>query len=84
MSRVLRKPAAVRDLIANGRHIAKDNFSASERFLDPAERTFAELTRHFHMAKCVNWTPARKPPWPVDRLKSANPPRHPQNFLPLS
>jgi len=51
MSRVLKKPAAVRDLIANGRHIAKDSLSAAERFLDAAERTFAELARHPHMGR---------------------------------
>ncbi len=44
MSRVLKKPAAVRDLIANGGHIARDNFTA-------AERTFAELARHPHMGR---------------------------------
>ena len=43
MSRVLKKPAAVRDLIANGRHIAKDSLSAAERFLDAAERYFRRV-----------------------------------------
>jgi len=46
MSRILRRPVALRDLIANGRHIAKENPMAAEHFLDAAERTFTELARH--------------------------------------
>lgn len=46
MSRLLKKPASLRDLIAHGRHIARDNPNAAERFLDAAERTFNQLVNH--------------------------------------
>ena len=51
MSRVLRKPKALRDLIANGRYIAKHSPLAAERFLNEAERTFEQLARQPYMGR---------------------------------
>jgi toxin ParE1/3/4 len=51
MSRVRKKPAALRDLIANGRYIFKENPSAAERFLEAAEKTFDELAKRPYLGR---------------------------------
>jgi len=43
MSRVLRRPATVRDLVRIARHIKRDNEEAAERFLEATEATFHRL-----------------------------------------
>jgi toxin ParE1/3/4 len=45
MTRIIKRPAAKRDLIEQANFIALDNLEAALRFLDAAERTFASLAR---------------------------------------
>jgi toxin ParE1/3/4 len=43
MSRILKRPAAIRDLVAIGRYIRREDGEAAERFLVAAEETFHRL-----------------------------------------
>jgi toxin ParE1/3/4 len=45
MSRILKRRAAKTDLIEQADFIAQDNLEAALRFLEAAEKTFAQLTR---------------------------------------
>ncbi len=46
MTRVLRKPASLRDLVAIGRYIATENPDAAERFRAAAQQTYELLAGH--------------------------------------
>jgi toxin ParE1/3/4 len=45
MTRIIKRPAAKRDLIEQADFIAQDNLDAALRFLDAEEQTFAQLAR---------------------------------------
>jgi len=45
MIRIIKRPAAKRDLVEQADFIAQDNLEAALRFLDAAEKTFAQLAR---------------------------------------
>jgi toxin ParE1/3/4 len=45
MTRIIRRPVAKQDLIEQADFIAQDNLDAALRFLDAAEKTFAQLSR---------------------------------------
>ena len=45
MTRIIKRPAAKHDLIEQADFIAQDNLDAALRFLDAAEKTFAQLAR---------------------------------------
>jgi plasmid stabilization system protein ParE len=45
MTRIIKRPAAKQDLIEQADYIAQDNLDAALRFLDAAEKTFAQLAR---------------------------------------
>lgn len=45
MTRIIKRPAAKRDLIEQADFIAQENLEAALRFLDAAEKTFAQLAR---------------------------------------
>ena len=45
MTRIIKRPAAKQDLIEQADFIAQDNLEAALRFLDSAEKTFAQLAR---------------------------------------
>ena len=45
MTRIIKRPAAKRDLIEQANFIAQDNLEAALRFLDAAEKTLTQLVR---------------------------------------
>ena len=45
MTRIIKRPVAKQDLIEQAEFIAQDNLEAALRFLNAAEKTFAQLAR---------------------------------------
>lgn len=51
MSRIIRRPAAKRDLIAQADYIAKNDLRTAYRFLDAVEETLALLSKYPQIGK---------------------------------